>query len=495
MKLDKYYSTLYERTHKESDLIDAGIMFDKSFQIDEQIDLYTTPVHTIIENPLEEQSVIFYTGGFAPFHEGHLEAILQAKNAIETQTGETVTTALVSPDNDDYVERKLSAQAAEYCDLQRIESINRKTIDYPWIQVDPWASIWCKTDYNFTTLYERFRKYCQYWIPSKKVKVYYLYGGDNYLFSNAFLKYGYGVCVPRDSYSIDKEKVYSNRVIYSDFVVPNYASKKIRTSLQNQKESTLSKEIYLLRDDLAFSLPDTSSDFQSSILKRILNSISDAFNSKMEFSVLDIDSQMEHDFGKENLISLDAFYKAKYNIESTRLFYCNDKQTFSNQMVARVGFEDLDYQMSKIPSSEYTLVDDDIATGFTMDYIIEKLKEHSVMVKSKESLITDTKKFFDVVDTRDFIIGARYGGLTVTNGIFKTRFPYVYPYVNLSTRAKMPAKNIVKFSRAIWELNYDLYKDSLMKLKDIQTQDFMVLGFDAEMTVKELCQFHLDLFD
>src|SRR5699024_6232546 len=130
-----------------------------------------------------------------------------------------------------------------------------------------------------------------------------------------------------------------------------------------------------------------------------------------------------------------------------------------------------------------------------MDYIIEKLKEHSVMVKSKESLITDTKKFFDVVDTRDLIIGARYGGLTVTIVIFKTRLPYVYRYVNLSTLVKLPAKNIVKFSSAIWELYYDLYKDSLMKLKDIQTQVFMVLGFDSEMTVKELCQFHLDLFD
>lgn len=60
----------------------------------------------------------------------------------------------------------------------------------------------------------------------------------------------------------------------------------------------------------------------------------------------------------------------------------------------------------------------------------------------------------DVVDARDCLLGARHGGLVVrapTGAL--VRVPCALPWVDLASRASVPAPSQVSLSAAIWRLN------------------------------------------
>lgn len=231
MKLDKYFQALYNQTGNIQDLIEAGWM-DKILDVDFNLNSSTTPIETIKGSAAEEASVLFYPGCYAPVHEGHVGAMRLAKETVEA-TGETVVAGFFTPDHDDYIMRKTNNDE-RFIASNRIRILNETIKDDPWMHVDTWAALTAPTDLNFTTLYDRLDTYLKQHVPNKKVKIYMVFGGDNYLFANTFVEHGYGVCVGREGVNIDLQKVQpeaQQRVLFSQKACPNFSSSAIRASL------------------------------------------------------------------------------------------------------------------------------------------------------------------------------------------------------------------------------------------------------------------------
>jgi hypothetical protein len=142
------------------------------------------------------------------------------------------------------------------------------------------------------------------------------------------------------------------------------------------------------------------------------------------------------------------------------------------------------------------LADDDIATGETMKFVSNVLETHGIKIVDTLSLIDELNTdLYDLADMRDYVLGAKNGGLTVIapNGQI-TRMPYFASYVNVSARTRIQPNKARSFSIEIWKLNRSLYKNSELTVGDIkQYQDFTLFGFSEQTKLVELCEKHLEL--
>lgn len=252
-------------------------------------------------------------------------------------------------------------------------------------------------------------------------------------------------------------------------------------------------QIYMVRDDLSLALPEvgfstTSSQISeqlSSLLQEVIPAGVVMRTVKVEYQLADIKLT-----GKT--ISLDCFWSGTYNLQVTRLFQLNDSQSRSLQLTNRPGTSDLTTQIALIPAGEYILVDDDISTGLTMNKVTEMLATQGVNVLGTCSLIEKTENLFDVVDLRDFILGTYHGGLTVKIAGKVTRLPYMQPYVNLVTRAKLTVEAADRLTSELWQLNHDIYSETEVTLGDIEKhQAFTSMNFNPKMSVKRFCDLQL----
>ncbi len=247
--------------------------------------------------------------------------------------------------------------------------------------------------------------------------------------------------------------------------------------------------VYILRDDLPLALPDSFSNTPlhsiSDSLQRILR---EAIPAAVQLDVVEVEQQLRDAGTIKNSISLDCFWEGDYNLHITRLFSHSEEQVYSTQLTNRPGTPHLQTQMLNIPEGEYVLVDDDISTGFTTRTITDMLDTYNVKISAVQSLVPLNRNLYDVVDARDFILGAEHGGLTVAVGEETTRVSYMHPFVNLVTRAKLSSSAAVKMSASLWRLNADLHAETQLTLGDIENfQGYTSLGFPAEMKVKDFC--------
>lgn len=502
MSYDRFYQHIWDLTNDQRLLGESGYISETAW--DRKLDLkkLTTPLAKVIKNSVNQEkvSVILYPGCFAPIHEGHIEAMNIAKATIEEQTGEAVAAGYFIPDHDDYVQYKTGDP--RFDSFNRIQIAQSVTSVSSWMDVDPWAALHASTALNFTTLYDRFSQYLKEWLPDLEVKVYLVFGEDNLLFQNAFVKHGYSVCILRPGSNPDRTKLLPDedgRVLFSRATPPSISSSEVRKNAGialHQVEKVLNREAgnsnYVLRDDLALSLDKTNFPLlQSEILLRLVNIFEQMIPSAVNLKVVNAVSQVESYKVEEPTISLDAFWSGAYNVGISRLFEVSDHQISSTKIVARPGFPPLDEQLRHIPKGSYCLVDDDISTGFTMSTVVELLRAFRVEVYEQRALIENDSDLFDVVDARDFIIGATHGGLTVRTPTGITRVPYVAPFVNLVTRAKLEADKALLFSAQIWMLNLELYQNSGVTVGEIKDQDFTQLGFSSEDTIESVCRFFL----
>lgn len=498
--MDKYYEALYDLTHDEQVIAAAG-WIDKPTDVDFQLDMYTTPVEDLVNAPGDTVSILLYPGCFAPVHEGHLTAMRLAKEAIEN-TGETVVAGYFTPDHDDYVMRKTHDK--RFRSENRIAILNQKIQDTDWMKVDPWAARYAPTDLNFTTLYERLTQYVARWVPGKTVKVYLVFGGDNYLFANTFVKYGYGVCIPRLGADTDYSNILPEareRIVISEKVSTDHSSTAVRAAMDKEMATAKGRDKkgtnYVLRNDLSLALP------QELVVKEqeVADKLEKVFATNLPdedlvLLTIAVEKQMDTQFENEKTISLDSFWKGDHNFEITRLFENAGHQLYSEIYTHRPGSKTIEEQLAGLTPGEYILVDDDIATGTTMKHAQNLLEGYDIVITKKKSLIEEVNKnLYDVVDLRDFIIGTKNGGLTVSVGGKTTRVPYMLPYVNLATRARLSPFVLRDISKTFWEINRDLYAGTNLTVKDIQkNQDFTLLGFEETETIESLCQKHIDLF-
>jgi len=364
------------------------------------------------------------TGAFSPFHAGHLRALEIAKETVE-KDGRVVAGALVQPDHDAYVSTKRGGAAK--CDAStRIHLAQEATKHVPWIAVDPWAALYQDRALNYTTILRRTERYL-----GKGYQVVYVFGSDNAGFKEAFLPHEY-VCVGRPGY----DEPHPDALLFS--------------STQYRKKEPITyprptvKRPYLIRDDLAWATK--AWDPPKTPLAEFRNDLMTAYRDIAGWYPAFINpGDQKYRLGtfKTPHISFDRITGAQHWVS----------RVFNPCTHQHAPVKWLSSDLSTIPPGEYALVDDDIASGATVDYI----KAHTPQVKWT-GLVSMTKwtrhaDFFDIVDARDFLFGAKMGGLCVAIGDEVMRAPYVTPWVNLMQRAKIPPHKQVAFVRAVIKAN------------------------------------------
>ena len=141
------------------------------------------------------------------------------------------------------------------------------------------------------------------------------------------------------------------------------------------------------------------------------------------------------------VVSLDKWCVGDYNLQISRNFGENDEL---------LGFIHDPIPLEVSQRHEVLFVDDDISSGRTLKYVsslFRNCKFPSFFALSK--FIDDD--IFDIVDARDFIPRAKYGGL-MFNG---NRISYLDPRVDLTKRMKFKNQDVASIFRekvlALWK--------------------------------------------
>lgn len=501
--LDKFYGPLYARTLNEESLTEAGFFDDQLSHLDYGLQIPTTPVDKLMEATSQSPVVLLSTGGFAPVHEGHLASMELTKQHLE-QLGYEVIGGYFSPSHDNYVQNKY--YRGKHLNIyEKVQLLQEKVKDSSWLMVDLWEGIYTPGPVNFTDCILRLQQYL--WLTKKiKVKICYVCGSDNSGFARAFQGTDYLISVVQRSGSealvqkVHQELQDEPNILW---IKDNpYPDKSSRTINHNFSLEIKGVGPYLLRDDLSLVnyLTPSQKEYALSVIQEAL---AQATGKAVEV----LPGREQQKYGEQltqqwPTISLDPLVPGTYNLAVSRLFNMTTLQDQSNQLIPRPHFGDIQSQIKQIPPGEYILIEDDIASGFTVNYVqkllpatikilaIKTLTEYSWHQKFSQDT---TFAFYDIVDARDFIFGSLHGGLVlkIPNGKIG-RGLYALPMVNLTTRAKVPPGAVINLSRTIWHLNYELFKHSNLQLQeiDLYTQNlFMAMGFKLEDLVSDICKY------
>lgn len=511
---DKYYSEIYREYEDEDLLIKAGFILDQ-FSLDKinyyNIDLLTTPFDKLKKNvnDLNNPIVLLSTGGFYPIHEGHIKMMEEAKRVLSND-GYDVIGGYLSLSHDDYISTKPYYISDQY---ERINEGREYLKNNDWLMIDPWESIYVRTPINFTDVIERLKKYLQKYID-KRIKVAYIFGGDNVEFMYCFEKDGIAVCLNRDGYNelFSKTIKIKNNNMY--FIDNNNSSSLLssRYIRKNQSKKIISYKDagnYLIRNEsllpLSILIQDDNKELlqklQEEFLNKFMRLLSNCFDNKIFIKVINMEFQLKNAYDylqKQSTINLDSYFRGTYNLEVSRLFNVSSYQDKYIKLIGRLGNETIEEQVKKIKSGSYILVDDDSVTGRTLNSIKQRLPKDVVISGTYLLANSINEKVFDVVDLRDFIIGIKNSGLVVKlpNGTY-TRAPYVMPYVNLTTRASIPPSKEREFSISIWQMNKEFYQkyNKNFKLKNTDPNFITLMnyiGFSNEDTMVDICQWHIN---
>jgi len=146
-------------------------------------------------------------------------------------------------------------------------------------------------------------------------------------------------------------------------------------------------------------------------------------------------------------------------------------------ITSRPGWNELHEQttsLKQIHGTKFGIIEDDIFTGSTLRYMIEGFKRSGITITEIISGISTTHSVSDVpvravayydqhdlleiTDPRDYLFGARDGGLVVSNRGQKLRVPYDAGFVDVSARSSINKNKITDFTRLVRKANYYLHK-------------------------------------
>lgn len=420
----------------------------------------------ILNNIGNDNAIIVSTGSFSPMHEGHVQAMMIAKEYVE-KLGYNVIQGVLSLSHDNYVSFKNNGVAKNHITkrtmlaYEKIDSMGQQN----WLKVDRMEGEMVSCAINFSTVLKRIYDYVKYHLKIEKLKVFYVFGSDNADFSYAFVNNDiyHSLCIERGGYGYAEHKealkafknihFLENNSLYKTFSSTEVRKKKISEPMTHVFSK---KPIYLIRKNGA------SDDFCIG-LKNIFENYID---SKIEVRLFE--TTENH---REKTISLDKFVSGDYNIDTSRLFEISSYQNKANGMTSLSG--DLLGQIESIPPGEYTLLDDDSVSGYTIEKIKACLKEKGIYIKDVQMLIDDflsqDEILYDVVDARDFLVEKTKYGLVVFKEGEICRTPYLFPEVNLTTRASIIPEFQIPLSKDICLLNKRLNKDL-----DTERTDFLL---------------------
>lgn len=205
-----------------------------------------------------------------------------------------------------------------------------------------------------------------------------------------------------------------------------------------------------IRNDIDFIYKNIDKKYKELIfleLKQIFNKYYPLIN----IEYIDCLDQLNKSYNllkDKNTISLDCWFKGKYNFRVSRVFKAFDIQTTPYNIIYENKPIIDDYE-------DLIIIDDDVCSGYTLNSVVKELNITNYKVYTL--LDTQNINMYDVIDIRDFIVGAEYGGLMTEYG----RLPYIYPFVNLETRATI--KNQKDFSKEILNLNIEIFNQYEIK--------------------------------
>ena len=147
-------------------------------------------------------------------------------------------------------------------------------------------------------------------------------------------------------------------------------------------------------------------------LNKLIELIRQAFDNQLNVKAINMEEQLKKAYSileNKQTISLDTYYRGTYDIETSRLFDISDIQKKYISLIGRIGHDTVKKQIQKIKDGNYILVDDDSATGKTIREVMSNLPERIKIEQIYLLANILTEKIFDIVDLRDFIIGAKNG--------------------------------------------------------------------------------------
>jgi hypothetical protein len=491
IKNDCLYAKTFAHHQDDPQVMDilakAGYINEPRTDMDSVIladmNILSLPVKSCVQDG-RPTAIIVSTGSYSPVHAGHLGILEVARRHAES-IGYQVVQGVLSASHDAYVSRKYGGHAKMHVGIrsQRIlDAVERSS----WLSLDRMEGEMLSCAVNFSTVLQHVREYLLAHHPSvtKDSKVFYVFGSDNAGFSEAFIGNDtyHGVCVARAGQSIDYAPHSNLHFIQHSEDFSHYSSTLQRSHMLEQPSSIAQESpgVYLVRTD---GVPP---DFASALTEIIQRYTAPCVEMRM------INSR-DFCLDKKGTISLDKYMAGEHNIDVSRVFELSGGQQIPYGTTSLSS--SLSEQVKRVPAGDYTLVDDDSITGFTMNSVEASLAEVGVNVIARKTLIEQVignDRLFDIVDARDFLITAKKGGLVVRAGENDVRAPYLFPFVNVVTRAKIKAEYQHQFSHDVYVLNR-LHSDNV-NICDLEKPkaDFMALLGDFK-TVGAVCAYYIQV--
>lgn len=407
--------------------------------------------------------VLVATGAFSPFHSGHIRMLDLAKRNLESQ-GVAVAGAYIHPDHDAYVSRK---GAGVYPASARIHIAQEATKDIPWLAVDPWNALFQKRDLNYTTVLARTQKYLSQF---GDYRVVFVCGSDNRTFAEAFNADEFVVVGRPGQDDAHPSAIDLSSTRMRAFGLATFAAPDPGTP-------------YLIRGDLEWATAHWQ--VPPAELEYFMDDLSAAFYDiwRIPPIVLSVAKQAERlrSF-REPHISFDRVTGSTHWV--SRVF---DACTHQHSPVQWLSSD-----LSNIPAGEFALVDDDIASGTTVRRIIDRTPQVKWTKVIGMADWIQPRPWFDVVDARDFLFGARGGGLWVSENRAGKRHlyraPYISPWVNLAQRARISPLAQPAFNHAILRANLRFFRRVPFRVGDTDNIEFWQrLGFTPDTPMTEVC--------
>lgn len=445
-------------------------------------------------------AVVLSTGSYDPVHNGHVEMMSKAKAAVEEQ-GFSVLAGVMSAGHDGYVREQKNGPGDNAFTrgmfIEQFLSAHKDNVS-GWLVHDGWESMVAPLPVNFTTVIDWVRAQLSYLDLADEVRVFYVFGEDNMSFAHPLVKQRgvLPVIVQRQGYEMSP-RVAEYVVTYEALYVESHNNLSSTTI----REAKLNTSPYVIRKDAGFATSYLKDSVGSEYEQRVdafstelHNVFTEVFDDNVHVIGLDVADQLKSttDFLSTNFDPSTRFLSAdKYltgenieRIQCSRVFTVNTSQKHAGYLRVQ---GDAGYDQNR----PYVFIDDDIATGYT----VEELKK-KYLISGAVSMLNVIMPYGvkDIVDERDFLIGAKHGGLVCESSNGVMRFPYVFPYVNLHTRAKVPMNKIKAFSATIWELNRRFYRGTGLTFGQLKNNDFALhSGVPSSALVEGYCERMRDL--
>lgn len=495
---DCLYAKTFQRHQQAEDVMavlqQAGYIYEPRTPMDHQI-LQDT---SILSMPIKARSannrpaaVLVSTGSYSPIHAGHLGIMEVAKKYVES-LGFHIAQGVISPSHDAYVSIKYGGKAKMHVGI-RAQRIFEAVETSDWLVQDRMEGEMLSCAVNFSTVLEHVRLYLMAHHPDvdDSTPVFYVYGSDNAGFSEAFIGNApyQGICVARAGANLESLKAQYSQAANLHFIHHNedfshHSSTRVRaeTTPKEAIEDQTDKGLYLVRAD------GVPRDFAEALSQIIAQHIEPG----VEIKVID---STDFTLSKQATISLDKYVPGQYNLDVSRVFEISGGQLKAKGMTSLS--QSLEDQVAEIAPGEYTLVDDDSITGFTMDQVEQAMKRIGARVTHRETLICQVlgdRPLYDIVDARDFLVTATKGGLVVQHQGKTFRAPYLFPFVNVVTRARILPERQHAFCRSVYALNLGYVgHDPIESLEACKRVFFALSG--SYSSAHSLCEFYLSLLD